>query len=138
MKLFTRVPIGIQAFDTPESAVNPELRVSAFESLRGRGAVRGGGQNLDDADHDTLYPHVHASAKLANIRVPSSTCDSRQWWSIALFLFTQHTIVVEKNNRAGAGNVGADGTAEPPFPLRDFSTQFLKLPDRGGAKLLHV
>ena len=26
-KHFTRVPLGIQAFDTPESAVNPELRV---------------------------------------------------------------------------------------------------------------
>ena len=48
---------------------------------------------------DILCPCEQSSAKLANIRVPSSTCDSRQWWLMPLFLFTQHTIVVENNNR---------------------------------------
>ena len=46
---------------------------------------------------DIQSQHVYASTKLANIRVPPSTCGRRQWWWIALFLFTQHAIVVEKN-----------------------------------------
>ena len=40
VKLFTRVPIGIQASDTPESAPRAKQKVSASESLRGQGAVR--------------------------------------------------------------------------------------------------
>ena len=58
---------------------------------------------------DILCPCEQSSAKLANIRVPSSTCDSRQWWSMPLFLFTQHTIVVENNNAAIRACVRGDG-----------------------------
>ena len=42
---------------------------------------------------------------------------------MALFLFTQHTFVVENNNRHGAGNVEDDGTPEPPFSRAHFSTK---------------
>ena len=101
---------------------------------------------------DILCPHECASAKMANIRVPRSTCDRRQWWSMALFLCTEPAIVVETNtyqtrvlqtksnlaavdcldtffvelvsdDRHGAGNVGADGTPEPHVSRVDFSTK---------------
>ena len=139
VKLFTRVPLGIQASDTPESAPRAKQKVSASESLRGQGAVRrwvlsgaaGGARRFGSETNVSLRirpgnqqhtaarfffgvgagtgrsecllfmsrdihrPHTRTSTKLANIRVPPSTCDSRQWWSMALFLFTTHTIVVE-------------------------------------------
>lgn len=50
---------------------------------------------------DILSPHGYASAKLENIRVPPSTCDSRQWWSMALFLSTQYTIVMRTTKGMG-------------------------------------
>ena len=47
---------------------------------------------------DIHGPCEQTSAKLANIRVPPSDCDSRQWWFMALFLSMTQAFVVEKNS----------------------------------------
>ena len=50
---------------------------------------------------DMLCPCEQTSAKLANIWVPPSTCDRRQWWSMALFLSMQHAFVVRTTKGMG-------------------------------------
>ena len=66
----------------------------------GEGAGMGGvGKIWLTPTGDIHGPCVCASPKLANIRVPARTGRRRQWWSMAIFLFTTHTIVVENNNR---------------------------------------
>jgi hypothetical protein len=65
--------------------------------------------------HDIPVPHVYASAKLRNIRVPPSTFDRRQWWSMPLFLCTQHAIVVTTTKGMGPEMLGPMERQNRPF-----------------------